>query len=61
MSSTWQAPGGFFGGPVGAALGGKLGSFAGRAFGLGLEGLSHADREFEMARRFVHTLCSFVL
>ena len=38
---------------VGGAIGGKLASAAGKAFGLELEGLSHEDREFEVAKRFV--------
>ena len=47
------AVGGFFGGPLGGAAGGRLASAAGRLFGLELEGLSHEDREYEVARRFV--------
>lgn len=47
------AAGGFFGGPVGAALGSKLASGAGKLFGLELEGMSQEDQEFEVARRFV--------
>jgi hypothetical protein len=47
------AVGGFFGGPLGSAAGGRLASAAGRLFGLELEGLSHEDREYEVARRFV--------
>lgn len=45
--------GGMFGGPAGAAVGGRLADAAGRIFGLELEGLSPEDREFEVARRFV--------
>lgn len=47
------AAGGFFGGPAGAAIGSKLASGAGKLFGLELEGMSHEDQEFEVARRFV--------
>jgi hypothetical protein len=43
----------FLGGPAGGALGSNLASTAGRMFGLELEGLSHEDREFEVARRFI--------
>lgn len=45
--------GGFLGGPMGAKIGGKLGSFASGLFELELEGLSHEDREFEVARQVV--------
>ena len=48
-----RAVGGFFGGPAGAAIGGKLAPGLGRMFGLELEGLSPEDQEFEVARRFV--------
>lgn len=44
---------GAFGGPVGAALGGKLGSMASNLFELELEGLSPEDQEYEMARAYV--------
>lgn len=37
----------------GGALGGKLGSAAGQMLGLELEGLSHEDQEFEVARQVV--------
>ncbi|MEY4902496.1 MAG: hypothetical protein RLZZ292_311 [Bacteroidota bacterium] len=47
------ALGGMFGGPIGAKIGGSLGNFAGKAFGLELEGLSAEDREYEVARAFV--------
>lgn len=47
------AIGGFFGGPAGAAVGGRLLPAADRIFGLELEGLSPEDQEFETARRFV--------
>ncbi len=52
------AIGGFFGGPAGAALGGRLAPAAGRIFGLELEGLSPEDQEFETARRFVRLAAS---
>ena len=48
-----RAVGGYLGGPVGASLGGKVASGAGRYFGLELEGLSPEDQEFEVARSFV--------
>jgi uncharacterized protein (DUF697 family) len=38
---------------LGGAIGSKLGSAASNLFELELEGLSHEDREFEVARRFV--------
>ncbi|MCK6691720.1 MAG: hypothetical protein L6Q97_06405 [Thermoanaerobaculia bacterium] len=47
------ALGGVVGGPLGAKIGGKLAGFAGKAFGLELEGLSAEDREFEVARAYV--------
>lgn len=47
------AVGGYFGGPIGAKLGSGLGKLASNLFELELEGLSHEDREFEVARRFV--------
>ncbi len=47
------ALGGFFGGPLGAKIGGGLGRVATNLFELELEGLSHEDREFEVARQFV--------
>ena len=47
------AIGGFFGGPAGSALGSRFASFAGKRFGLELEGLSPEDQEFEVARSFV--------
>lgn len=48
-----RAAGGFFGGPLGAQIGGTLASQAGRLFGLELEGLSPEDQEFNLAREFV--------
>ena len=53
-----KAIGGAFGGPVGAAIGGRLAPAAGRSFGLELEGLSPEDQEFETARRFVRLAAS---
>lgn len=38
---------------IGGMVGGQLGSFATKAFGLELEGLSPEDQEFEVARHFV--------
>lgn len=38
---------------AGGVVGGKLGSMAGKMFGLELEGLSPQDQEFEVARRIV--------
>jgi hypothetical protein len=48
-----KALGGAFGGPVGAAIGGKLAAGASDLLGLELEGLSPEDREFEVARQYV--------
>lgn len=48
-----RVAGGFFGGPAGSAIGGKLAAGAGKLFGLELEGLSAEDQEFEVARRYV--------
>jgi hypothetical protein len=48
-----SAIGGYFGGSNGAQLGGQTASEAGQLFGLELEGLSHEDQEFEVARRYV--------
>lgn len=50
------AVGGAFGGPAGAALGGRLATGAGQLFGLELEGLSPEDQEYEVARRSVRFL-----
>jgi hypothetical protein len=38
---------------VGTALGGRVAASAGKMFGLELEGMSHEDQEFEVARRIV--------
>jgi hypothetical protein len=48
-----KALGSMVGGPIGGMIGGKVAGFAGKAFGLELEGLSPEDREFEMARAFL--------
>ncbi|MXS80368.1 hypothetical protein SAMN05216317_1128 [Nitrosomonas eutropha] len=48
-----SAIGGYFGGTSGARVGGQVASNAGRIFGLELEGLSHEDQEYEVAKRFV--------
>jgi len=42
-----------FGGPLGGKIGGGLGRVASGLFELELEGLTHEDREFEVARQFV--------
>jgi hypothetical protein len=48
------ALGGYVGMPgLGGQLGGQLASGLGSAFGLELEGLSHEDRDFEVAKQFV--------
>jgi hypothetical protein len=47
------AIGGYWGGSNGAQRGGHTASAAGRLFGLELEGLSHEDQEFEVARQYV--------
>ena len=48
-----RAVGSYLGGPAGGAIVGTLASRAASAFGLETEGLSHEDRNFELARRFV--------
>ncbi|MEM9922052.1 MAG: hypothetical protein AAF990_28365 [Bacteroidota bacterium] len=48
-----RVAGGYFGGPVGAKIGGGLGSYATRFFEMEMEGLSPEDQEFEIAKRFV--------
>ena len=48
-----KAAGTYFGGPAGGAIGGQLASRAGQLLGLELEGLSHEDQEFEVARQVV--------
>ncbi|MEW6289263.1 MAG: hypothetical protein AB1545_05335 [Thermodesulfobacteriota bacterium] len=47
------AIGTYFGGPAGAALGGKVGSMATKFLGAELEGLEPDELEYEVARRFV--------
>jgi uncharacterized protein (DUF697 family) len=51
MAAT--ALGGLVGGPIGGKVGSALGNFASSLFELELEGLSHEDREFEIARQLV--------
>ena len=53
LPTIGSAIGGYFGGSTGAQLGSQAASAAGRLFGLELEGLSHEDQEFEMARGYV--------
>lgn len=48
-----QALGNYIAPGVGGPIGGQLASAAGSLFGLELEGLSHEDRDFEMAKQFV--------
>jgi len=48
-----RALGGMVGGPIGSSIGGALGNAASSLFELELEGLSHEDREFEVARQVV--------
>ena len=48
-----QAIGNYFAPGVGGQIGGQIASQAGQIFGLELEGLSHEDRDFEMAKQFV--------
>ena len=48
-----SAVGGMFGGPAGAAIGGKLASSAASIFGLEFEGMSLEDREFQGAQQVV--------
>ncbi|HEX6097794.1 MAG TPA: hypothetical protein VF432_15825 [Thermoanaerobaculia bacterium] len=47
------AVGTFFGGPVGASLGGKLGSLASNLFEVDMEGLEPQEAEMEVARSIV--------
>ena len=47
------AAGAYFGGPQGAALGGQVGRGVGGIFELELHGLSPAQQELEVARKFV--------
>jgi hypothetical protein len=53
LPTIGSAIGGYFGGPTGAQIGDQAASAAGQLFGLELEGLSHEDQEFEVARRYV--------
>lgn len=47
------AAGGLLGGPVGATVGSWAADKAGSLMGLELEGLSHDDKQFEVAQQFV--------
>lgn len=53
LPQVGQAIGGRLAGAAGAKAGQQIATQAGRAFGLELEGLSHEDMEFEVARQFV--------
>jgi len=53
LPALGSAAGNFLLPGVGGAIGGKLASAAGRMFGLELEGLSHEDQEFEVAKQVV--------
>jgi len=53
LPQVGRALGDHLGGARGAELGGKVAASAGRVLGLEVEGLSHEDRDFEMARQFV--------
>lgn len=48
-----QAIGNYVAPGVGGPIGGQIASAAGSLFGLELEGLSHEDRDFEVAKQFV--------
>ena len=48
-----KAAGAFFGGPIGAKIGGSLGQGVSNLFEIELEGLSPEDQEFEIAKRIV--------
>ena len=48
-----RAVGGFFGGPAGAAIGGKLGSYASTLFEVDFESMDGEVQDLEVARRFV--------
>jgi len=48
-----RAVGGFFGGPAGAAIGGKLGSYASTLFEVDFESMDGEVQDMEVARRFV--------
>lgn len=52
------AVGTFFGGPAGAALGGKLGSLATRLFEVDFESMDPEEQEMEVARRVVRLTAS---
>ena len=48
-----QAVGNYFAPGIGGTIGGTLGTAASQLFELELEGLSHEDRDFEIAKQFV--------
>lgn len=48
-----RAIGGYFGGPAGAAIGGKLGSYATTLFEVDFESMDGETQDLEVARRFV--------
>jgi hypothetical protein len=48
-----KVAGGFFGGPLGATIGGKLGSFASNLFEVNYEAMEPGEAEVDAARRFV--------
>lgn len=47
------AAGGFFGGPIGAKIGGQLGSFATKLFEVDFEAMDGESQDMEVARNFV--------
>ena len=47
------AVGTFFGGPAGAAIGGKAGAFASKLFETDFESMPAGEREMDVARRFI--------
>jgi hypothetical protein len=53
LPAAGAAIGSFVAPGIGTALGGKVAASAGKMFGLELEGMSHEDQEFEVARRIV--------
>lgn len=48
-----KVAGGFFGGPLGATIGGKLGTFASKLFEVDYEAMEPGEAEVDAARRFV--------
>ncbi|HYK05836.1 MAG TPA: hypothetical protein VE974_29085 [Thermoanaerobaculia bacterium] len=53
IPSAARALGGFIGGPAGAAIGGKLGSYASTLFEVDFESMESEAQDLEVARRFV--------